>query len=157
MTTKPDWTHSCSNFFTTAVLKVDKKCFGVNKVMIDPGSVVNLASIEVLEKIRAPLYAVQDLTIRTATSALTRIRYYLDVDTQVARVKTRIQIYAMLREFILSYGLLLSRCWLHKVKAQGNYERDTYVIANDADRFRKVKRYHEKSANAVEIPKVGIK
>ena len=157
MTTKPDWKHTCSNFFTTAVLKVDKKFFGINKVMIDPGSVVSMASIEVIEKIGAPVYAVQDLTIRTATSALTKIRYYSDVDTEVTRVKTRIRIFAMPREFVLSYGLLLSRPWLHKVKAQGNYEGDTYVIADDTGRFHKVKRYHEKSANAVEIPKVGIK
>ena len=88
--------------------------------MIDPGLVVNLASIEVLEKIGVPLYVVQDLTIRTATSVLMRIRYYSDVNTEVARVRTCIWIYTMPQEFALSYGLLLSHRWLHKFKAQGN-------------------------------------
>ena len=73
--TKSDWKIPCMNFFTTAILKVDNKQYGVEKVMIDPGSVVNLASVEVLEKIHTPLFPVHDLTIRTATSALTRIRY----------------------------------------------------------------------------------
>ena len=115
MSTTPDWKVPCVNFFTSANLQVNGKRFEIGKVMIDPGSVVNLASIEVLEKIGTPLHPVEDLTIRTATSALTRIRYYSDVDTIVAGVKTKIRIYAMPREFILFYGLLLSRRWLRKV------------------------------------------
>ena len=156
MSTTPDWKVPCINFFTSAVLRVDKKSFKVDKVMIDPGSVVNLASIGVLEMIGTPLYPVNDLTIRTATSALTRIRYYSDVDTVVAGVKARIRIYAMPREFTLFYGLLLSRRWLRKVRARGNYERDTYIIADGSGEFREVPRYYEGGANAVEIPRVGI-
>ena len=45
----PDRKVPCTNFFTSATLRVDKRKFVVDKVMIDPGSVVNLASIEVLE------------------------------------------------------------------------------------------------------------
>ena len=132
MSTAPDWKVPCVNFFTTATLRVGRKDFSINKVMIDPGSVVNLASIEVLETIGAPLSPVHDLTIRTATSAMTKIKYFSDVDTTVAGVKTRIRIYAMPREFALSYGLLLSRRWLRKVRARGNYERDTYIISDEA-------------------------
>ena len=124
--------------------------------MIDPGSVVNLASIEVLEKIGAPLFHVHDLTIRTATSELTKIRYYSYVDTIVAGVKTTIRIYAMPRKFVFSYGLLLSRRWLRKVPARGNYERDTYVISDEAGEFRAVPRYHEKGVSAVDIPRIGM-
>ena len=40
---------------------------------MDPGPVVNLESIEVLETIGATLSPVHDLTTRTVTSALTRI------------------------------------------------------------------------------------
>ena len=83
--------------------------------------------------------------------------YYADVDIIVAGVKTRIRIYAMPREFDLSYGLLLSRRWLRKVKAHGNYERDTYIIADEAGNFREVKRYHERAVNAVDIPRVRWK
>ena len=117
MAAKPEWKVPCVNFFTTAILKVSDKQFEIDKVMIDPGSVVNLASIEVLERIGAPLSAVHDLTIRMATSALTGIRYCSDVDTIVAGVKAHIRIYVMPREFALSYGLLLSRRWLRKVLA----------------------------------------
>jgi hypothetical protein len=155
MAARPEWKVPCVNFFTTAILKVESRKFEIDKVMIDPGSVVNLASIEVLEKIGAPLLPVNDLTIRTATSALTRIRYYSDVDTVVAGVKVRIRIYAMPREFSLSYGLLLSRRWLRKVRARGNYERDTYVISDEKGHFREVKRYLDRTTNAVEIPRIG--
>ena len=53
--------------------------------------------------------------------------------------------------------MLLSRRWLQKVRARGNYERDIYVIADEHGRFREVKRYHEQGSNAVEIPTVGVK
>ena len=155
MSTTPDWKVSCVNFFTSANLQVNGKRFEIGKVMIDAGSVIKLASIEVLEKIGTPLFPVEDLTIRTATSALTRIRYYSDVDTIVAGVKTKIKIYAMPREFLLSYGLLLSRRWLRKVRACSNYERDTYVISDEAGEFRPVPRYYEQTANAVDIPRIG--
>ena len=155
MSTTPDWKVPCVNFFTSATLQVNGKRFEIGKVMIDPGSVVNLASIEVLEKIGTPLFPVEDLTIRTATSALTKIRYYSDVDTIVAGVKTKIRIYAMPREFVLSYGLLLSRRWLCKVRARGNYERDTYIISDEAGEFKPVPRYHEQLSNTVDIPRIG--
>ena len=55
------------------------------------------------------------------------------------------------------YGMLLSRWWLQKVRARGNYERDVYVIADEHGRFREVNRYPEQGLNAVEIPTVGVK
>ena len=132
---KPEWKVPCVNFFTMAILMVGGKQFEIDKVMIDPGSVVNLASIEVLERIGAPLSPVHDLTNRTATSALTRITYCSDVDTTVAGVKVRIRIYAMPRVFALSYGLLLSHRWLRKVRARGNNEKDTYIISDEGGLF----------------------
>src|SRR5437588_11416163 len=156
MSTSAEWKVPCVNFFTSAVLKIENKRFTIDKVMIDPGSVVNLASIEVLERIGTPLFPVNDLTIRPATSALTRIRYHSDVDTIVAGVKARIRIYAMPREFALSYGLLLSRRWLRKVRARGNYERDTYIISDKAGRLREVPQYEDRGTNAIAIPCVEM-
>ena len=49
MSTTPNWKVHCVNFVTFATLQVNGKRFEIGKVMIDPGSVVNLASIEVLE------------------------------------------------------------------------------------------------------------
>ena len=63
----------CTNFYTIATLTVNRRHFRIEKVMIDAGSVVNLASIDVLEKLGAWLFPVHNLTIRTATSALTEI------------------------------------------------------------------------------------
>ena len=64
----------CTNFYTIATLTVNRRHFRIEKVMIDAGSVVNLASIDVLEKLGAGLFPVYNLTIRTATSALTEIQ-----------------------------------------------------------------------------------
>ena len=145
----------CTNFYTTATLTVNRKRFKIEKVMIDAGSVVNLASIGVLETLGVGLFPVHNLTIRTATSALTEIQYYSDIEIEVAGVKTLIRVYAIPREFFLAYGMLLSRRWLQKVRAQGNYERDTYVIADEHGCFRAVERYKEHETNAAEIPTVG--
>ena len=154
---KPKWKEPCTNFYTTATLTVNRKQFKIEKVMIDTGSVVNLASIEVLEKIGVALFPVYNLTIRTATSALTEIQYYSDVEIEVSGVRTLIRVYAIPREFSLAYGMLLSRRWLQKVRAQGNYERDTYVIADEQGRFREVQRYRERESHTTEIPTIGRK
>ena len=131
------------------------KQFEIDKVMIDPGSVVNLVSIEVLERIGAPLSPVHDLTIRTATSEVTRIRYCSDVDTIVAGVKVHIRIHAIPREFALLYGLLLSSRWLRKVRARGNDEMDKYIISDESGQFRPVKQYLERAVNTVEILRIS--
>ena len=72
-------------------------------------------------------------------------------------MKTLIRIYAILREFSLSYGMLLSRRWLQKVCAQGNYKRDAYVIADEHGCFRALERYMKHETNAAEIPTVGCR
>ena len=70
-------------------------------------------------------------------------------------MKVRIHIYAMLREFALSYGLLLSRRWLRNVHTRGNYEKDTNIISDKEGLFRPVKQYLERAVNAMEIPRIG--
>ena len=65
----------CTNLYTTATLTVNRKQLKMAKVMIDAGSVVNLASIGVLETLGMGLFLVHNLRILTATSALTKIQY----------------------------------------------------------------------------------
>ena len=106
---KPRWKEPCTNFYKTATLTVNRKQFKIEKVMIDAGSVVNLASMDVLEKLGVALFPVYNLTIRTATSALTEIQYYSDVEIEVSGIHTRIRVYVIPRELSLAYGMLLSR------------------------------------------------
>ena len=82
----------CTNFYTTATLTVNRRQFQIDKVMIDAGSVVNLASIDVRKILGVSLFPVHILTIRTATSALTEIPYYSDLELEVARVKRAIRV-----------------------------------------------------------------
>jgi hypothetical protein len=98
---------------------------------------------------------VHDLSIRTATSVLTPIRYYSDVYVTVAGVTTKIRIHALPRELNLSYGLLLGRRWLKAVHAKGDYEKDTYAIADDPNgQYWEVQREITKGKQAKEIPRV---
>ena len=154
---KLKWKEPCTNFFMTETLTVNRKQFKIKKVIIDAGSVVNLSSIEVLEKIGVALFPVYNLTIRTATSPVTEIEYYSDVEIEVSGVHTLIHVYAIPREFSLAYGILISRHWLQNVRGQGNYERDTYVIANERGRFCEMQRYSECESHATEIPTIGHK
>ena len=146
----------CLNFFTKALIRAGNRKFEVDKALIDAGSVINLASQSILESMGATLYPVFDLTIRTATSALTTIRYFSELDVTVAGVQTRIRIYAIPREFNLSYGLLLSRRWMRQVQIRGNYELDKYYIKDpDSGKYREILRNKVTGVNAVELPTVG--
>ena len=104
----------------------------------------------------APLYPAFGLTIRTATSALTTIKYYTEVDVSVAGVTAKIHVYAIPREFNLSYGLLVSRRWMRQVKIRGNYEMDKYYIKDSKDKYHKVPRNTAAHVNAVELPKIRL-
>ena len=42
------------------------------------------------------------------------------------------------------------------MRARGNYERDTYVISDEAGEFRAVPPYHEKGVSAVDIPRIEM-
>ena len=99
----------CVNFYTVASVRCGGQWFRVERTLIDAGSVVNLASHSVLERMGMPLLPAYDLKIRTATSTLTIIKYYSDLDVTRAGVTARIRVYAIPREITLSYGLLLSR------------------------------------------------
>ena len=146
----------CVNFYTVATIKSGGRKYDIERTLIDAGSVVNLASHAVLEQMGAPLMPAYDLTIRMATSTLTTIKYYSNLDVTVAGVTTWVRVYAIPREITLSYGLLLSRRWLKRVKARGNYELDTYYIQNSRGRYVEIPRDAEFRASAVEVPTVHI-
>jgi len=103
-----------------------------------------------------PLFPVFDLTIRTATSALTTIKYCTELDVSVAGVTARIRVHAVPREFNLSYGLLLSRRWMRQVKLRGNYELDKYYIKDSKGKYIEVPRNVTAPVNAVEVPRIRI-
>ena len=115
-----------------------------------------MASQSSLEDMGAPLFPVFNLTIRTATSALTTIKYYTELDVSVAGVTTRIRVYAIPREFNLSYGLLQSHRWMKQVKMRGNYELDKYFIKDSKHKYREVPRNYTTHVHAVELPRVRI-
>ncbi|RPA99421.1 hypothetical protein L873DRAFT_902428 [Choiromyces venosus 120613-1] len=120
-----------ANFYTEARVWRNGKARQINHVLIDAGSVVNLAPISVLQALGAPLSPTKDLVIRTAASNLVPLEYYTDLEIEVASVKTVIRVYAMPASCELTYGLLLSHRWLRRCQAIGDYARETYVIKDD--------------------------
>ena len=146
----------CLNFFTRAVIRARNREFKVERALIDARSVINLASQNVLEAMGAPLFPAFDLTIRTATSALTTIKYFTEVEVSVAGVTAKIQIYTIPRKFNLSCGLLLSRQWMRRVKIRGNYELDKCYIKNDKGKYREVRGNSAAQVNAVKLPRIRL-
>jgi hypothetical protein len=147
-----------ANFFTKAYTILNGRQFTIDRTLIDAGSVVNLAPLAVLEKIGATLYPAHDITIRTATAALTVIKYYSDLVITIAGVSTKIRVHAIPCEFDPSYGLLLSRRWLKQCKARGNYENDTYMICDSQGKYHQVFRENYEVADLeVEVPKVRLR
>ena len=142
----------CFNFFTKAIIWASNRDFEVKKALIDAGSVVDLGSQAILEAMSVPLYPVFDLTIRTATSALTRTKYYTELDVTVSRVSAKIRVYAILGKFNLSCGLPSSHRWMRLVKMRGNYELDKYYTKDEKQRYRKVLRNTITQVNELELP-----
>ena len=146
----------CLNFFTKAIICASNREFEIDKALIDAGLVVNLVPQSILEAMGVPLLPAFDLTIRMATSALTTIKYYTDLDVSVSGVTTRIRVYAIPYEFNLSYGLRLSRRWMRKVKMHGNYELDKYYIKDKKQKYWEVLRNNSSPVNAVELPSIRL-
>lgn len=116
------------NFYTTARATVGAKVFNLNHVLVDAGSVINLAPITVLKRIGAHLQQTKDLIIRTATSTLVTIDWFADLTAEVASVSTPIRVYAIPGDCRPTFAMLLSRRWLRACEAIGDYLAGTYVI-----------------------------
>jgi len=119
---------SVVNFYTTARARLNGRVFELKHVLVDGGSVVNLAPISVLRAMQATLFRTQELTIRTATSSLVEIEFYADLDIEVASVVVHLRVYSIPAVCEPTFGLLLSRRWLRQVQAIGDYANHTYVI-----------------------------
>ena len=72
------------------------------------------------------------MVIQTATNALAKIAYYADVLITIADIQCELRVYALPREYKLTYTLLLSRRWLQAVKAKGDYSPGQYYIMHKA-------------------------
>jgi hypothetical protein len=67
-----------------------------------------------------------------------------------------IKVYAVPREFNLSYGLLLPRRWIREVKSRGNYELDKYYIQEPNSSYREIRRANTPRVSSVEVPQVKL-
>jgi len=116
------------NFYTSARVRSGDKTFEISRVLLDAGSVVNLAPISILQSLGVVLHLTKDLVIRTAASNLVPLEYYADLEIEVASVVAPMRVYAMPATCEPTYGLLLSRRWLRYCHAIGDYTSDSYVI-----------------------------
>lgn len=128
------------NFYTSAKANVGARTFNLNHVLVDAGSVINLAPISVLEKIGVRLQPTRDLVIRTATSSLVSIDWFADLTIEVAGVPTPIRVYAIPGNCKPTFAMLLSGRWLRACEAIGDYTAETYVIRDKSGRRHQVPR-----------------
>ncbi|KAG0132150.1 hypothetical protein HOY82DRAFT_606765 [Tuber indicum] len=146
-----------ANFYTNARVRLNNRVMELSRVLIDAGSVVNLAPISILRSLGVPLHPTQDLVIRTAASNLVPLEYYTDLDVEVASVVMPIRIYAMPPSCQPTYGLLLSRGWLRMCQAIGDYANDSYQIKDQQGQSYQVLREIPPTGNeSVPIPQVTI-
>jgi len=84
-----------TNLYTTAKIRIEDGMFETDHVLIDAGSVVNLAPISVLRAIGALPLPTKDLVIHTAASNLVPLDFYTDLKVDVASVVTPLCLFAM--------------------------------------------------------------
>ncbi|RPA92244.1 hypothetical protein L873DRAFT_1847811 [Choiromyces venosus 120613-1] len=129
-----------ANFYTKARIRLNNHNYEINHILIDAGSVVNLAPITVLQAIRAIILPTKELVIRTAASNLVPLEFYADLEVEVASRVTPLRIFAMPESCEPTYGLPLSRRWLRVCQAVGDYRHDVYVIKDAEGRDHNVPR-----------------
>ena len=117
-----------ANFYTKGIVSTDGGNYGISRILVDAGSVVNLMPIHLLRFIGAKLRKAGGMVIRTAANALARIAYCADVRITIADVSCDLLVYALPEEYKPTYPLLLSRRWLQAVKAKGDYGSGRYYI-----------------------------
>lgn len=143
------------NFYTSARVKMGDTTFEVSRVLLDAGSVVNLAPIPVFRALGAPLHRTKHLVIRTAASNLIPLEYYADLNIEVASVVEPMRVFAMPVTCEPTYGLLLSRRWLRYCHAIGDYTLDSYIIKDEFGMYHEVPRESQTGATSLR-PKVSI-
>jgi len=153
---KYDALSSVVNFYTAARVMLNGRIFELKHVLVDGGSVVNLAPISVLQAMGADLFCTQELTIRTATSSLVEIEFYTDLDIEVASVVTPLRVYAIPATCEPTFGLLLSRRWLRQVQAIGDYARHTYIIKDQFGKEYKVPCEKQLDDRTAIRPRIGL-
>ena len=130
------------NFHTDGAVIVRKsgtvKVRNIFKIMLDGGAVVNLIPHGVAARLDLHLMRNDDLKIRTATGEVVPISYYVIFDVRIAGVMATIRAYVV--PAVTSYTLLLGRQWLRQVRANGDYEKETYFIKDAEGNEREVPR-----------------
>ena len=99
---------------------------------------VNLIPHGVAARLDLHLKRNDDLKIRTATGEVVPINYYATFDMRIAGVLANIRAYVV--PTVTSYTLLLGRRWLRQVRANGDYEKETYFIKDAVENEREVPR-----------------
>lgn len=127
----PEPTVRFFNFHTSGDVITNGKRYGVKKILIDGGALVNLMPEKVARRLGLHLLQSNDILIRTATNEVRNVQYCTHLNIDVAGVVATVTVHVL--DIPQSYSLLLGRRWLYQVRAIGDYSTHSYVIY-DADR-----------------------
>jgi hypothetical protein len=119
-----------TNFYTKARIMMTEGRYNLHYVLVNAGSVVNLAPLPIFQRIGSKLEKTDDLVIRTANATLVKINWYSDLEVKVASVAAQIRVYAIPTTpgMQSTYSLLLSRRWLKQCQVLGDYAKGTYIV-----------------------------
>jgi len=92
-----------ANFFTKGVVRTEQGKYRISRILVDAGSVVNLMPIHLLRFIGAKVWKAGGMVIRTATHALAKISYCVDVRITIAGVSCDLRVYALPEEYKPTY------------------------------------------------------
>ena len=114
------------NFHTTGDVVAGGKRYGVKKILIDGGAVVNLMPEKVARRLDLHLVKNNDILIRTATNEIRNVQFCTQLNIDIAGVVASVTVHVL--DIPQSYSLLLGRRWLYQVRAVGDYATHSYVI-----------------------------
>jgi hypothetical protein len=123
-----------TNFYTIGNINLASRgdaevtVYSIGKILVDSGSVLNLIPEYLARHLNLRLSPTKSLMMRTAAAEVSIIRWYVDLDIEVAGVTATSRVYCIPAPARPSYTLLLGRKWMKQVRAVGNFETGTYVV-----------------------------
>jgi len=101
----------------------------LKSVLVDGGSVLNMMPLSMARKMGFTLRPQTEVVMRTAASTYHEIKYYVNLNVNVAGVTPSICCYCLPdRDTRISYTLLHSHRWMKQVRGLGDYDKETYDI-----------------------------
>ena len=122
---------SISNFYTHGLVTSHKSADPVRvwRVLLDPGSTLNLIAKRVVDKIGCIVHNDSSIAIRIANGEIQKLPGYTNVRLKISGAEKNIRAYIVPGD--VSFNMLLGRQWLRDTSAVGHYREGIYYLHDD--------------------------